>query len=259
MVKTFAVSSNKGGVLKTSLTTNIAAMLSTQGKKVLIIDTDNQGNVALTFGKNHDQYENTIYDVLVSGFDINQAIVNVAQNIDMIPSNDDMSYFDIDVLTNKADYPNAFDLLKNALGKITAEYDYIFIDTPPNLGLTVGNVLNAVEEVITPFHPETYSLRSLTKTIKAINNFKKTNPKLKLNSIVPTKVRQTNLHTANIVSCQGFAQSNGIHVTENVIPETIAFANSVGKYRLPLVLAHKTASEKKMVEVYEKLVKEMDL
>lgn len=259
MVKVIAVSSNKGGVLKTSLTTNISGVLSKQGKRILIIDTDNQGNVALTFGKNPDQFENTIYDVLVSGLDINKAIVNVAPNIDIIPSNDDMSFLEIDVLTNTSDFKNPFDLLKNALNALEGDYDYIFIDTPPNLGLTVGNVLNAVDEVITPFHPETYSLRSLTKTIKAVENFKKTNPNLKINSIVPTKVRKTNLHTANIVSCEGFAQTNGIHVTENIIPETIAFADAVGRYRLPLTISSKTSTEKKMVDHYEKLVKELGL
>ncbi|MEY2354364.1 ParA family protein [Lysinibacillus capsici] len=258
-MKSIAVSSNKGGVLKTSITSNLASVLSTQGKKVLIIDTDNQGNIALTFGINPDTFDYTIYDVLVCGFDVNKAIVSIAPNIDIIPSNDDMSYFEIDVLTNKDKFPNPFDLLKNTLGKLKGKYDYIFVDTPPNLGLIVGDALNAVDVVITPFHPETYSLRSLAKTIKAIDNFKESNSKLKLGSIVPTKVRQTLLHKANIVSCEGFAMSNGIKITKTVIPETIAYANAIGKYRMPLALSYKTKKEKELVDVYVKLVQELNL
>lgn len=258
-MKIIAISSNKGGVLKTSLTTNIAGVLSTQGKKILIIDTDNQGNVAISFGINPDTYDNTIYDVLVSNLDINKAIINVEPNIDIIPSNDDSSYFEIDTLSEKESYPTPFDLLKKALTSLEKDYDYIFIDTPPNLGLTVGNVLNAVDEVIIPFHPETYSLRSLTKTLETIKNFKESNPKLKLMSIIPTKVRQTNLHKANLQSCNEFAVSNGISITKNVIPETITFANAVGKYRKPLTLSYKTKSEKKMADIYLNLVKELNL
>lgn len=259
MTKIIAISTNKGGCLKTSLTTNISAVLSLQNKKVLIIDTDNQGDVALTFGKNPDMFQNTIHDVLVSGLDINEAIVNVAENIDIVPSNDDMAFFEIDVLTNGTKYPQPFDLLKNALENQNDEYDYILIDTPPNLGLTVGNVLKVADEIVTPFHPETYSLRSLTKTVQAISNFQKGNPNLRLSAIIPTKVRNTNLHTANIVACEGFASSNNLRITETRIPESITFANAVGKHRLPLVLAAKTATEKKMAEVYKNLVKEMNL
>lgn len=258
-MKIISFNTNKGGVLKSSVTTNIASVLSLQGKKCLIIDLDNQGNVSLTFGKNPDQFENTIYDVLVEGMDINKAIVNVATNIDIIPANDDMSYFELDVLRKPSKFPKPFDLLKNALSNLQGPYDYIFIDTPPNMGLTIGNMLNTVDEVITPFHPETYSLRSLTKTIKAVENFKQTNPKLKLSAIIGTKVKQTNLHNANMHACDGFAQANNIKMAQNFIPETIVYANAVGKYRLPLVLCAKTVKEKKAVNTYMKLAKELNL
>src|SRR5690606_26299323 len=86
----WAVSTNKGGVLKTSITTNLGGILAEKGNKVLIIDTDNQGNAALTFGKNPDLFENTVYDVLM-GLAAEAAIINVYSDskskglIDLLP------------------------------------------------------------------------------------------------------------------------------------------------------------------------------
>src|SRR5690554_1313246 len=137
-----AISTNKGGVLKTSITTNIAGVMAKRKKRVLIVDTDNQGNVLLSFGKNPDECQKTLYDVLVGGEDINKAIVTAYKNIDVLPSNDDMSFFEFDVLGKKS---NPFRFLGDQIREIEAEYDYILIDTPPNLGLTQANVLNCAD------------------------------------------------------------------------------------------------------------------
>lgn len=86
MAKVVAFSSNKGGVLKTSLAINVAGLLATQGKKTLIIDMDNQGNVATSFGKDPDQYETTIYDLLtdLTEQQLANAIVSISPQLDII-------------------------------------------------------------------------------------------------------------------------------------------------------------------------------
>ncbi|MGE9133635.1 ParA family protein [Lacticaseibacillus paracasei] len=102
MAKIVAFSTNKGGVLKTSLAINVAGSLATQGKKILIIDMDNQGNISTSFGQDYDQYETTIYDLLTDLTDkhLSNAIVTITPNLDIIAANDDLAYLEIDILTS---------------------------------------------------------------------------------------------------------------------------------------------------------------
>lgn len=236
--KIWAVSTNKGGVLKTSITTNLAGALSKK-HKVLIIDTDNQGNASLTFGKNPDTFETTLYDVLIEGVDPSKAIFNVHKNIDILGSNDDMTFYEFDVLTNRDKYPQPFSLLKNALKKVQERYDYILVDTPPNLGLVSGMVLSFVQGVIIPFQPESYSMRSLVKILKAMEDFKKKhNSELRVLGVVPTLVDQrTVLHSQVLQECRRFCEEKGIRMFDTVIPRSVRFASSVAYERLPATLS----------------------
>src|SRR5699024_11824224 len=109
--------------------------------KILVIDTDGQGNLSLSFNLVPENIENTLYDVLVGSIPINDAIIPINENIDMIPSNSDMSFIEFDILPKLSTYKEPFKLLKNALDPIKDDYDYIFIDTPPAMGFIVGNVL----------------------------------------------------------------------------------------------------------------------
>lgn len=92
MTKVISISQNKRWRLKTSLVVNLAGILAKQGEKVLIIDTDNQGNALISFNQNPDRCQYTLYDVLVDGLPVQHAIMNVYENIDVLPSNDDMSF-----------------------------------------------------------------------------------------------------------------------------------------------------------------------
>lgn len=251
-----AVSTNKGGVLKTSITTNLAGVLS-QNKKVLIVDTDNQGNVLLSFGKNPDQMETTLYDVLVDGVDPREAIINVHENINVLPSNDEMSFLEFDVLTNKKNYPNPFGLLNNALKSIEKDYDYILIDSPPTLGLIQGNVLAFADKVLIPFQPESYSMRSLTKILKAINDFKvKLNPDLEVAGVVATLVDQrTTLHNQVLQECRRYCLENDIKMLDTIIPKSVRFAASVAYDRKPATLTEKNNP---IVANYFELLREVE-
>jgi chromosome partitioning protein len=257
MKKVIAISTNKGGVGKTSLTTNLAGVLAQQGKKILIVDTDNQGNTALSFGHNPDNFDNTIYDVLVSGVDPKEAVIPVYENIWMLPANDDMSFFEFDVLQDRKKFPDVYVLLRNALAKIEADYDHILIDTPPNLGLTQGNVLCASDEVLIPFQPENYSMRSLQKILQAIENFKdKYNPDLSILGIVGSMVRrQTVLHSEIMQLCRQFATKYNVRCFDTVIPQSIRFAASVAYDRLPAVLSADKSNE--LADYYVELMKEI--
>lgn len=255
-MKVLAVSTNKGGVLKTSLTVNLAGLLS-KHKRALIIDGDNQGNVALSFGRNPDSFTTTLYDVLIDGTDPSKAIVNVHPNIDLLPSNDDLVFLEFDVLPSRDRFGNPFLLLKHLLDKLRGMYDVILIDTPPNLGLMQGNVLACADQVLIPFQPENYSMRSLVKILKSIGDFRqKFNPMLSVLGIVATLVDQrTTLHSTVIQECRQFSVDQGIKMFDTIIPKSIRFASSIAFDRLPATLAH---ADHPVVSYYVELLKEVE-
>lgn len=256
MGEVIAVVANKGGVGKSSIVSNLSGVLSNQGNKVLIIDCDNQGNSALSFGQNPDQYRYTLYDVLVDGLEPNYCISPVYNNVNLLPSNDDFSYFEFDVLRNLEKFPKPFQLMKEHLSHLKKDYDYILLDTPPNMGLTHGNVLTFADRLIIPFQPETYSMRSLTKTIKSFLDFKEEhNTNLEILGIVATMVRSnTILHSQIITECRKYVLQNDLKMFDTVIPQSIRFAESVAQEGLPAVL---TSKNNKLVHSYVELGEEI--
>jgi len=241
MGKIIAVSNNKGGCLKTSVVVNLSGLLAKQGKRVLIIDADNQGNVALSFGLSPDDYQDTIYDVLIDGMKPENAIFNAYENIDVLIANDDLDYLEFDVLTNMNKYDEPFMLLKDRLDGIETDYDYVLIDTPPSLSLMNGNVFTFSDKVIIPYAPELYSMRSLIEVVKTVQDFKDVyNPNLEILGVLRTLVNmQTNLHTDIIQETHKYAYENGIHIFETIIPRTIQFANAVSYNKKPATLLKK--------------------
>lgn len=235
-----AVSTNKGGVLKTSITTNLAGVIAKEGKKVLIVDTDNQGNCYVSFGGNPDSLKLSIYDVLIDGSPIRKAIIKVHKNIDLLPANDDIAFFEFDVLSDRPKYPKPFSMLKDQLAAIENEYDVILIDTPPNLGLVQGNVLSCVDHVLIPFQPESYSMRSLVKIVKAIHDFKLNhNPGLDVLGVIATLVdSRTVLHSEVVSECRKYCLENDLHMFDTIIPRSVRFPSSIAFDRKPATLSY---------------------
>lgn len=251
-----AISTNKGGVLKSSITVNLAGILSKEGYKVLIVDMDNQGNASLSFGMNPDDYKHTVYDVMLNNMDAKKVIHNVYENIDVLPANDEMVFFEFDVLPNLKKYKEPFHLLKNSIKHVEDDYDYILFDTPPNLGLTQGNVLSVADNVLIPFQPESYSMRSLVKILNAINQFKDDhNPSLNIIGVVGTLVDlRTSLHSEVLSECRKFCYEKRIHMLDTVVPRRIRYANSIAYQGLPATL---TAGKNEVVQAYYDLYNEI--
>lgn len=257
MADIYAISMNKGGVGKTSLVSNLAGAIGKQtGKKVLIVDTDGQGNTSIAFGLNPNNFENTIYDVLMGSITAEVAIIKTEHNVDILPSNADMDFFDFDVLTNKDDYPKPFFLLKEALADIKDDYDYIFIDTPPSMGLVAGNVLACADKVIIPFVPETFAVQGLIRVVKAINGFKaKDNPDLEIAGVLGMMVQGgTVIHSQMLQQARRYCTENNIHIYETTIPKSIRFANSTAYEGKPAVW---TDSNNPIVGAYYELLNEV--
>lgn len=256
--KVLACSTNKGGVLKSSVTVNLAGVWASKGKKVLIIDCDNQGNSILSFGRNPDSYEYTIYDVLLDGLAAEVAITNVYKNIDVLPSNDDMQFFEFDVLTNKdIQEKNRFLLLKKAVNHLKNHYDIILVDSPPTLALTQANILSFVDDVIIPFQPEPYSQRSLIKIVESINTLKlDTNPNLKILGILGTLVdSRANLHVEILKECRQLCDKMDWKLFDIVISRSVRFADELKRQGLPATLS---MPNHPIVKKYFELAKEIE-
>lgn len=255
MSKVWAISTDKGGVLKTSVTTNTAGVLS-KTKRVLIVDTDGQGNCMLNFGQNPHKLENTLYDVLAGEASTDAAIVNVHENIDLLPANRDMSVLEFNVIQNPQKFPKPFELMKKVLDPLREKYDVILVDTPPSVGLIQGNVLTFVDKVIIPFQPENNSRLALANIVDVIQSFKANNPRLSVMGILGTLVdMRTRLHRDVMMDCKTFCEKSGLHFFKTYIPRSIRFATSEAYEKLPATL---TEPKHPVVQLYFDFVQEVE-
>lgn len=240
------INNNKGGVLKTTTVTNLAGVLASKKKKVLIVDSDNQSNVSLSFGLNPDTLEKSLYDVLTTDMEAEEAFVSVHEYITVLPSNRNLISFEFDVIGNIENYPEPFFLMKKKIEKYRDDFDYILIDTPPSLGLMNGNVFSFADRVIIPYAPELYSMRSLIEVVDTIRDFKSEyNPSLSILGVLRTLVNsQTNLHMDIIQETNKYAATNNIHIFDTVIPKTIQFSNAISYHNLPATLLPKNKQDK---------------
>lgn len=259
MGKVIAISTQKGGVGKTSMTVNIGGVLAKEGYRVLIIDTDTQGHVSRSFKSlDANTLNYSLWDVLIEGLVANAAIINVYENIDILPCNKEMRLFEWRVWTKIEEIGNPFSLLKKNCEFLKEEYDYILLDTPPNLGLLQANALAFSDEVLIPFQPEPYSVDAIIEMIEVIDEARKnTNPQLKILGVVAMLVQKgTNLH-ANILDDLGkYCFENGIRKFETYIPRSIRYPKSIAEEEYPTVLTNKENIKDIKANYYD-LVKEI--
>lgn len=236
---------------------NLAGLLAKENKKVLIIDMDSQGNALISFGENPDKLHVTISDVLRKTSKASDAIINVYRNIDIIGANDDMDYFEFDIIPDKKNYPYPYDLLMESMKDIVDDYDYILIDSPPNSGLIQGNILKFAHKVIIPFQPETYSMRSLIKIINMITTaIFRYNHDLSVLGVVGTMVDyRTSLHSEIMQMARKYCNENNIPMFYSSISKSIRYASAIAYDELPATL---TSGNNHVVEEYKNLLKEIE-
>jgi len=184
MGKVIAVASQKGGVGKTTTAINLSACASEDGKKILLVDIDPQGNAASGLGVNVDESLPTLYEVLVSNVPIQQAIQrDVLPNLDVLPSGQKLSGAEVELVGVMARETR----LRNALQPIRDDYDYIFVDCPPSLGLLTVNTLTAADSVLIPLQCEYYALEGLTQLVRTIQLVQENlNPGLRIEGVLLT-------------------------------------------------------------------------
>lgn len=194
--KVIAICNQKGGVGKTTTTVNLGVGLAKEGKKVLLIDADPQGDLTTCFGwHDNDNLKETLSSQMAKMIreepvDKREGILKHEEGIDLIPSNLELSGLEM-MLVNTMSRETA---LKEYLKDIKKDYDYVLIDCMPSLGMITINALSAADSVIIPVQAQYLPVKGMTQLVQTINRVKKINPHLKIDGIVMTLVDgRTNL------------------------------------------------------------------
>lgn len=184
MAKTVAILNQKGGVGKTTTAVNLTACVGAEGKRVLLCDIDPQGNSTSGFGIDKRKTALSSYHVLVGECAAGEAIVHTAfQNVDLLPSTMDLAGAELEII----DMANRERLLKNALAPVWDNYDYIFLDCPPSLGLITLNALTAADTFLVPIQCEYYALEGLSQLMATVRQIKRLyNPYIELEGVLLT-------------------------------------------------------------------------
>lgn len=184
MGKIISFSNKKGGVGKTTTAINMAAYCADLGKKVLLVDIDSQGNATTGLGFSKSALKKSVYNVLIEDDNAASNILPTqVKLLDILPANVDLTGAEVDLVYKK----NREQILKSALEKIRGEYDYIFIDCPPSLGLLTINAWVASDSVIIPLQSEYYALEGVSQLMNTIALVRQhLNPNLQIEGVVIT-------------------------------------------------------------------------
>ncbi len=184
MGKTISIVNQKGGVGKTTTAVNLAACVGYMGKKVLIVDIDPQGNATSGFGINKKNVQKSTYDMIVSGLDASQVVQKTEfRNVDILPANMNLAGAELELI----DIENREMRLKNCLAIVKSQYDFIFLDCPPALGLITLNALSCSDSLLVPIQCEYYALEGLSQLMNTVRQVKRLyNPLLELEGVLLT-------------------------------------------------------------------------
>jgi chromosome partitioning protein len=217
--KVIAFANQKGGVAKTTTTLNLAAAFAEQGHRVLCVDMDPQGNLTMSQGIDPDTLEQSMFDVLVHDLSIREVIRR--REIDVACASIDLAGAEI-AMSNKIGRERS---LTKALLAVDEDYDWVFIDTPPSLGLLTVNALTAADQVIVPVQCEYLSMRGLLQLQNTLAMIRENlNPDVQIAGILPTMVDTRTLHAKEALEI--LEENFGDRVFVARIRKTVRFAEA---------------------------------
>ena len=221
--KAIAIFNQKGGVGKTTTNINLGSCLALRGKKILIIDIDPQGNTTSGIGIDKTQLGNTVYDVLINDtIHPKEAVMKTnIENLYIIPSSVQLAGAEIELV--EMEYREK--RLKTAIDRIKDEFDYVFIDCPPSLGLLTINSLTAVDSVLVPIQCEFYALEGVSQLINTIDLVKRAlNSKLEIQGVLLSMFDgRTNLSIQVVEEVKKYFREK---VYTTIIPRNIRLAEA---------------------------------
>ena len=249
MSTVFATVNQKGGVGKTTTAVNLAAYLATFGKKILLIDSDPQGNASSGVGIDKDSVTKCVYDVIINGAEFPDIIKNTQiAGLDVAPATPRLAGADVEL--TEMDLRES--RLKSAIKNVRSSYDYLIIDCPPSLSLLTVNALTAADQVIVPIQCEYFALEGLSQLIKTIDLIRKSlNPDLRLCGILLTMYDSRTLLSEQVVD--ETRKHFGGKVFKTVIPRNVRLAESPS-FGQPIVFYDPSSSG---AAAYESLSREV--
>jgi chromosome partitioning protein len=197
VAKIIALANQKGGVGKSTTAINLSSALAMAGKKILLVDSDPQGNASSGLGVNSRDQEHHLYHCLIGEVPAGQAVCRVADHddLDLIPTHIDLIGVEVELVSA----PKRENFLAKSLKSLRKNYDYIFIDCPPSLGLLTINALTAADSVIIPMQCEYFALEGLSQLVRTIRLVKNSyNNKLVIEGLLLTMFDRRNKLTFQV-------------------------------------------------------------
>ncbi|EOH72186.1 MULTISPECIES: ParA family protein [Enterococcus] len=249
MARIISVANQKGGVGKTTTTVNLGACLAYDGKKVLLIDSDAQGNATSGLGVRKPDVKQDIYDVLVNEVPIKETIIKTSrENLSIVPATLQLAGAEIELTSMMARESR----LKSALAEVSDDYDFILVDCPPSLGHLTINAFTASDAILIPVQCEYYALEGLSQLLNTVRLVQKHfNPGLEIEGVLLTMYdARTNLGAEVVEEVRRYFQEK---VYDTIIPRNVRLseAPSHGK---PII---DYDPRSKGAEVYQALAKEV--
>lgn len=222
MAQVIAIINQKGGVGKSTTAINLAAALGERGKRVLVVDFDPQGNATSGFGVDKDSLTSDVYDALMNGVPLKDAVVDSpVQNVRVAPATIQLAGAEIELVSVMA----RESVLRYVLDPVRDEYDYVFVDCPPSLGLLTVNALVAADSLLIPIQCEFYALEGLSKLLESMRMVKgRLNPSLDIFGVVMTMYDvRTTLSKQVVEEVRAYF---GDKVFESIIPRNVKLSEA---------------------------------
>ncbi|MGE7623394.1 ParA family protein [Viridibacillus sp. NPDC096237] len=251
MGKTIAIANQKGGVGKTTTSVNLSACLAHLGKKVLMIDTDPQGNATSGVGVNKGEVHKCIYDVLIDDEPIKDVIRETkVENLYIVPATIALAGAEIELVSTISREVR----LKHAIDDIKNDYDYIVIDCPPSLGLLTINSLTASDSILIPVQCEYYALEGLSQLLSTVRLVQKhLNHQLTIEGVLLTMLdARTNLGLQVIEEVKKYFQDK---VFKTVIPRNVRLSEAPSHGEPIIVYDAKSRGAEGYLELAREVIK----
>ena len=252
MSEIMAIANQKGGVGKTTTTINLSAALAEQGKRVLIIDMDPQGNTSSGLGIDKDELETTVYQLMIGDNSFDECVQkDVFENLDVLAANVNLAGIEIETM----DMEDRNYILRDIISEVEDKYDFIIIDCPPSLNTLTINSMTTADSVLVPIQCEYYALEGLSQLIYTINLVKdRLNPKLTINGVVFTMYDgRTNLARSMMIEVDNIATKLGTCMFRTNISQSVILKEHIACHQSVFEYAPKSKSAKE----YEMLVCEI--